>query len=622
VLLNLGHGSGIVLLGFNGSTLLSVDANGHWVLWNYATGAEISAGDSACLYGGCSVPGAVGALSGSTAVIRTKTGFLLLSASTGASAATITTAASWWGFAPDGSYLVAGSSAALTIWSPTGQVLVSRPGNYSGGAPVASPGAVRIAAGRAGANVIETVAVPSGADTVSAPFNGSFSSWFVDGSSFLSTAGNTVLMYSDAAVQEAALMTPGTVNGLGPWFWTFSGSTLNVYALASPMTPAVSYTSVNSAPVVSGSTLLVPDASGIGVIDLSGAVPTKIDYTPTVNWYDITLDARASASNWVIGGPQGQLADGPSLASTPRYFGYGQALSIAANSSQIAVSTASGTILYFNAVTLAQEGVINFTSDALALSPDGSLLAAAPSTLSGPSPAAQALNVYSLPAGALLYSWPYPASSGIAVARIAFAGTGPATVLAQTLWGDNACTLLISAPTGGTPSFCGTTDAWLQLSPDGTVFATSTTVNPAVTGPPFATFGTNLYQNNKLVTAISGWPVGWIDDTHLLVNSYQPDFIVDVQTDYVGCAIYGPTGANAGTCQLPGVAALQSVNPDSVYANNLNEILTVSSGSVSWASGNTLANPIYAYSDYTYLDALAGHRVVFVSSAYVLAQSY
>ena len=51
VLVDLGHDSAIVFLGFNGSSLLSEDDSGHWVLWNYATAAKIASG-TGCTFNG------------------------------------------------------------------------------------------------------------------------------------------------------------------------------------------------------------------------------------------------------------------------------------------------------------------------------------------------------------------------------------------------------------------------------------------------------------------------------------------------------------------------------------------------------------------------------------------
>ena len=77
----------------------------------------------------------------------------------------------------------------------------------------------------------------------------------------------------------------------------------------------------------------------------------------------------------------------------------------------------------------------------------------------------------------------------------------------------------------------------------------------------------------------------------------QVDYIQDEFTDYIICAIYGPTGMSASTCDLPNVVSFQTVTPDTLYALNLNQIVSLGMGAVIWASG----------------DAVAGNHVVFAT---------
>ena len=70
--------------------------------------------------------------------------------------------------------------------------------------------------------------------------------------------------------------------------------------------------------------------------------------------------------------------------------------------------------------------------------------------------------------------------------------------------------------------------------------------------------------------------------------------------------------------------SFQTVTSDTLYANNLNEIVSVSTGAVSWASGNAVAfapNVLDAPT-LAFMDTLAGNHVVFVSGSQVVAQSY
>jgi hypothetical protein len=87
---------------------------------------------------------------------------------------------------------------------------------------------------------------------------------------------------------------------------------------------------------------------------------------------------------------------------------------------------------------------------------------------------------------------------------------------------------------------------------------------------------------------------------------------------------YGPTGMSAGTCDLPNVVSFQTVTSDALYALNLNEIVSVSTGAVSWASGDAVTSGYTPPNSIvlSFFDTLAGNHVVFVSGAQVVVQSY
>jgi len=150
-----------------------------------------------------------------------------------------------------------------------------------------------------------------------------------------------------------------------------------------------------------------------------------------------------------------------------------------------------------------------------------------------------------------------------------------------------------------------TTAPRVRISPDGTLIAIST--NPLSAGNP----GTNILRNGSLVTALSGFPVGWIDNGHLLVDTYSIPEGVPV---YTGCGVYDGSGRSAGTCGLPEVTEFQPLtSSDSIYAVNRASIISVSTGSVLWMS----ADPASLSTS-----AVAGNRVVFISGTRVLAQGY
>jgi hypothetical protein len=494
---------------------------------------------------------------------------------------------------------------------------VSLSGDYSKAMAFAAPGQIQVATGPAGPNVIQTVSVPGGAAATGAAFNGQFSSWFLDGSRFITTAGTTVLVYSAASVQQADMVfsTTAAFVGQGNWIWTLptgAGGELEIFPVASSAAPVASLT-VSSAwsEIPSGTTLAVAtsDTTGFDVIDLSGSTPSKQQFST----YGLKAYAATSTSQWMVGDANGVLLDGASLAGTPRYFDYGAVTSIAANSGFIAVATASGRILYFDSSTLTQTGVIPVSASQLVLSSNGSVLAALENDGS--------IGIYSLPGAGSLHTWPPPAS-GVTVASIGLSASG--AILTQVLRPTSGLVNLEAYPaTGGALTFAVSVDATsatfpqqLLISPNGTVFATTAGVATSGANP-----GTNLWTTSGTdINAMTGYPVGWIDDGHLLVNTYtNPDPSNASVHEYAACNVYSASGQNAGACGLPDVEAFQTISSDSIYAIDLAEVLSVSTGNVSWMSGDsTLTRDSVPPT----VGAVAGNHVVLLSGTNVLAQGY
>lgn len=644
-LLDLGHSAGLSLLRMSGSSVLSLDGSGHWVLWNYSTATEIASGDLDCTAVCCSgsncgcLPNCVATshpadMAGGTLVVRTATGLEVRSATTGDVLSNIAATATWWALASDGSYIAAGSSSVLSAWSTLGSPLVSLSGDYSKAIAFSDPAQIQVAEGPSGQNVIETVAVPGGASTNGPAFNGQFSSWFTDGGRFITTAGTTALVYSQGSVQQAVITLPGTnpVAGQGNWVWTTSAATLEVFAIATGSTPTASFAiDPLATELPSGTTLAVTGTTGVlSVIDLSGTTPTRTDHTLPAGAGDLQY-AASSTSQWMLG-TDTLLLDGASLGGTLRYFDYGSVLNIAGSNGSIAVATESGRIVYFDAGTLTQAGEIPYPASTLLLSSDGSVLAALGAQQLGQ----YDVNIYSLPGGGLVYTWPYSLSgsgvnvNGTLAREISLSGSG--AVLGQVFStissSSSSCTTQANPTTGG-PAIFSTIDCGLVLvSPGGTLFATSTGAAPSMANP---TPGTNILQNGSPLTAVTGFPVGWIDDGHLVVNTFAETTGPGGGTAaYAGCNVYSPSGQNTGPCALPQVTAFQPVTADSIYAPILGEILSVSTGNVSWASGDLVSGsrpPMLPGSPQntgvpSLPSAVAGHRVVFESGAKVLAQGY
>jgi hypothetical protein len=631
-LMHLGHQSSVTTVRETSTNVFSEDALGTWILWNYASASIVAHGVSGCVFtspnftGNCSLDPAID-MAGTTAVIVTPTGFEIHSTSDGSTLGTIASSApNWWKLAADGSYIAVGSSTGVSAWSTSGQQLFANSGDYSRAVAFAAAGQLQIANGRAGTNVIESITVPSGSSTTGAQFNGTFAAWFTNGGNFITTAGSTALVYSNAIVQQQVLSigtNHGPIGGQGNWVWVIPANSdeVDLYpATGTPTaTPYVFASTVTLEPPTAASGAVLGAVSSVfSVIDLSGATPVKTDYTTPSG--AVAAYALVSTSQWVSGAANGVLEDGATATTTPRYFGVGQVTSIAGGSGHFAVGTPLG-IYYFDAATLAQEGQIAFNAGQLALSTDGTTLAAvgAPAVngITGP------VNIYTLPAGgAPLNVWsdtPFD---------IDLSGSG--TVLGQLLWvgrpTSGSYSVQANPATGGSAIFSSTfSDAAipfttfppLRVSPDGTLIAYSPMGSPKGLALANVATSTNLLLNGTLVTAFNGLTVGWLDNTRLLVNNYS-----GTSYPYTGCTLYGPNGAPTNApCAIPvEMLRFQPVpsQSDLIYSPQYNQVLSVSTGAVNWTSGNMAVGGGTVQAT----GALSGSHVIFVSGIDLLAQPY
>jgi len=632
VLLDLGHATGVNVLRYEPSRILSVDVEGHWVLWDLQTTASIAHGDSSC----ASTCAQRGDLAVSTIAIQTSTGIELRSSLDGHVTASVASSAPWWSLASDGSYVVAGDASALTAWSPSGVVLLSRAGDYSKATTYAAPNEIRVALGPAGAHVIERIAITTGSASSTPTFQGDFSSWFIDGARFITNLGNTVWIYSKDGVQldiKALATTTYIRGGQGQWFWVTSNpydtGTLDIYQVGASANPAASYSFGNTRlPLPSRDSIAVQSFQGnmLTVIDLSGSSPTRLDYSSPLS--SPGPFALLASGQWIVGDGNGVLAD----SSMPtKYFGLGKALAVAGSSRRIVVATTTRGITYFDVATRNEEGRIGppITSARLGLSDDGSVLAVARNVNDGGD---HPLDVYSLPGASLIKSWLYPYGSDPWLRDISLSGSGVVvgktgqacvpcgnigkywrqvdTTAGATVWSD-----LANPPPTINVEF---SEYAPRLSPDGSLIAVSNGQRSDATT-------TQIYRGGQIVTAVAGWPVGWIDDNRLLVNRYVFQFQAD---RYMSCVVVDPAGHTIGTCALPELYSLQRVGPDAIYSPERNAIFSVSTGQATWTSPNaSRGNGVYSSvgSGVTYvgiLGAVAGPYVVFASGATIRAERF
>jgi hypothetical protein len=619
-LLDLGQVDEIVLIRTNASGLLTLDRFGHWLLQNFSSGATLARGDGAALNSYRYFDTPVD-LAGSTMIDGASTNVEIRSATDGQVLGTLMGPFSWYQLASDGSYVTTGTTTALTMWSTSGQKLASRSGDYSKALTFSAPGQVLVALGAAGTSVIETVSASTGASSVSQPFQGQFETWFLDGGRFITNLGGTLWIYSNGAVQQeiVQLSTTFGVIGQGNWFWqqdSDSGN-LSIYPVGGTATPTFSATLGDC--FGSGNTIACFSPQ-VTIVDLSGATPNRTDYSGLpIDIQSLSAIAATSAAAWVVGNEFGVVLDGASLATTPRYLTLGRAWSIAAGTGYFSVATESGQIFNFDASTDAQVGSISFPSSQLSASSSGTVLAAgANNTGSG---ADRTVNLYSLPGGTLLHSFPSSINTPPYIVSMELSGSG--TELLETLSGatGSQCTVEVVPTSGGSPIWCSaagnaqlsrkekaiplSVDAGgnTQLSPDGTLIAASS-------GQLGAT--TNIYKNGTFVTTVSGWSPGWLDNSRLLVSTYAAQ-AGGAGISYESSMIDSSAGNTLSSLTFPAEpAAITVPSANSIYAVNANEIFSLTSAATIWASAN----------DSTGVGATTGTQVIFASGTYVLAQQY
>lgn len=578
VLLNLGakcliDSSGATqngVLAISATNVLTMDCGlgpQHWVLWNYASGVLLAQGD-ACPVNTCEGLDPSGLapyaeLAGPSAVVpyvppgtSGPQGFQVLSTSDGTMLSSVVPGNGmfWDHLASDGSYVcgAVASSGNLTIWAPNGSVVATVTGNYGGAKAYCAPGQVQVALGPKGTNVIETITVPGGVSTVSPGYAGTFNSWFSDGSAFLSNVNTTVWIYSPAAVQldhDASLPTVTRLGGRGPWFWTDDGATLEIYKVGSSATPTASFAATAIAP--SGSSIGIL-GSTFGIVDLSPAVPTETNYSPPFDG----VYAAVSASQWVVGnGANGVVVAGPTLATTPRYFGYGQVLSLAGSTTHLAVGTSIGNILIFNASDLSLETTLNLTASQLQMSADGTVL----EVLTSVGPNNFAVNTISLPSGSVINTWPYPNIGNPLPSSISLSSSG--ALLGQVL--STPCQ--VTSSSGGVALWSiASCSPPIALSQDDTLIAV-----------PSGTNSSNIYLNDTLASAIPALAVGWLQNNLLAAN---------VSSDSGGASLYDSTGIKQNSPALPHLyGPLQAVGTGSFYDEGANVIYSLSTGAATWS---------------------------------------
>jgi hypothetical protein len=629
----LGHASGIVLIRATASRVLSLDYVGHWMLQDASTRAILARGDNSCPG---SMPGQTGVctedlwgriiggyqvpltylpvnIAGSVMIDGAPGAVEVRSAADGHLFANIPGNFSWYLLASDASYIATGTAKSLTVWSTGGQQILARAGNYSNAAAYAAPGELTVANGAAGQNVIETIDVSSGTSVVSPPVQGQFAAWFQDGQHFLTTLGTTIWTYSRVGVQQDLKQVSSTsatnyVGGVGNWFWTYEAPGLNVYQVGASGSPALTSNST-LLPVPSGPLLGTISGAAITVIDLSGASPVSVSYPAPAALGGGSAYGASSVSAFYLGAGAGVLIDGASLSGPLTFLAEGAASSVAGGSSYYSVVTSAGKIHTFDASSNVLLRTTDFFGGSpLASSATGDVLAATAYTGAG-----LTVNVYSEPSGTLISTLNYargartPNSNPSDVTNSLHL-SADGSILADNYVTASNCYGEAVAVAGGAPIWCGQADGMkVQLSPDGTLISASTDASPLQ--PPTTT---SIYKNGTLVTTVPGWSIAWLDNSRLMTNQYQyppADYVI-----YAGNVVYAPQGTILAKPNIPESHDVQAITSDLVYSFDLNEIVSLTSGSTVWASGDP--------HDSARTATVSGSQIVFASGSAILAQPH
>lgn len=600
VLFNLGHTANIDIVRMSSTRVLSFDdTDDHWVLWNAGTRAAVASGYADC------VPRWV-ELIGSTVVIGKKSGFEIREASDGALRSAVTASPSWWSMPGDGSYIVAGNATALIAWSTSnGQQLWSRAGNYANAVAFADLSEIRVARGPAGAQVIETIAAANGGSSVSAAFSGTFLSWFADGARFLTTVSTTVRVYSAAAALEDLKALPSVANlaGQGNYFYFRNGSMLDIFEVANSATAVASYPApAGIVPQGLRAMLIYTNASPqISVVDWSGPAPVKTDHALSLT-PSTTPGAAAlvDASHWVFAAGGGVVVDQITSPGTPALFGYGVVVAVAGSETRVAAATQLGKILYFDARTRQLEGEIDFPAAQIELANNGTLLVAASTS--------SVIKVFSLP-GATELSSETTVPPNLQAIELSGDGRLLGRVLVQST-SPRSFGVSVAPTTGGADvlNLSGRYPDGVHLSPDGTLIAVPT-AEPADSAA-------NIYRDGTLVGAAAGWPVGWVDNARLLVNTYgrthttlpfySSAFLADAQGNVLQTL---PT--------LPELSHVQPMAGDRIYSSERYRIYSLTTGQVMWSPNAPVSDR-----NGPRTSAVAADHVIFVSRGDLRAEPY
>jgi hypothetical protein len=597
--IDLGHTAEIEQMVKSGDRLLSVDVLGDWVLWDLEKQSVLARGRVLPPLGWETVrPSRVALVGGVLAVLQASTHepdsavLEIRSALDGtllsAPAIDGLSAASSCGIARNGSYVWVIDPQHLSAWSPEGLELMRSDREFfpSSTDVFAAPGELRL--GLLGATVIETISVATGEVSTSPSFAGAFRAWFDDGARLLTTSGRLVRVLSSTSfLEEANILLntdPDLLDGSGEHFWTtaFDFTTNNdvvtVHPVSDPQTALEFHVEALTKPSRAGTLLaFVPfGETELLVLDLAeGEVTQQTVNVPSDYGNLFTADAMGG---YAISRKEGGLVDSEHL---DRSLSCGRVQSIAGSPvGEVAIATAIGGILRFEISDASRSylGDLPIRASRIELSDDGDIVGVM--ALTGDSSANASITVVDTANGSELISLPLSGDASIAGFELSADGS---TFVTQS-FGDSGEVEVTVFGVDGTEHFRdGAVPLTVpKLSPSGQLWASATATSSELG------VGTQIFQGQDLIAMFDGYPVVWLDDERLLVNTVP----VDRNTRY-GVAIYTSEGELESRPALPPLQAVQLLSSRELYSESRNEVFDLETNDSLWrcASAHPFPQP-------------------------------
>lgn len=207
---------------------------------------------------------------------------------------------------------------------------------------------------------------------------------------------------------------------------------------------------------------------------------------------------------------------------------------------------------------------------ALGLSSDGSVLGAV--NLGVGQYPDKDLTLFSVPTATPINDWPSTDAFSLSLSGTT---VGRASISADARYVTNA--------TGNMTILTDSTGRFAPvLSPDGTHIALSSGTGLNTTDPSITTL---IYQGSMLVNAVPGHAVGWIDDGHLLVQTYKANNNAPYIILYDKSQIYDALGNLVASPPLPvAITGFDAVSSTAIYPNGKTKLYDAFTGAQLWSS--------------------------------------